>query len=62
MAPPVRLSLALLGVAVLGTLCGCGADGLTDMVQVEGKVLYNNVPLAEGQIVYVGSNQTGRLN
>jgi hypothetical protein len=54
----LRASLVLLGAAVIGA-SGCGGDGLPDLIQVRGKVLYNDAPLTTGTIVYLPAVGSG---
>ncbi|MBN1851331.1 MAG: hypothetical protein JW829_01355 [Pirellulales bacterium] len=52
-------NILLLFGLFLEFLVGCGTSGLPDMVQVRGKVLYNNKPLPGGTIVYLPASGPG---
>ena len=44
---------------LLVALCGCDSGGLEGLVQVRGKVLFNDQPLTGGTIVYLPAAGTG---
>ncbi|MEX0794881.1 MAG: carboxypeptidase-like regulatory domain-containing protein [Pirellulaceae bacterium] len=53
----MRILLAMATVAGLVTLSGCAAEGVpSDMASVSGQVTYNDSPVADATVIFMGSS------